>query len=148
MLKSFSYADLFSRPLYWSIYWWIMWFDFYVFFNILQQPEVTTGYISQQWLELEVVLAVREVSGKSRRIFFWDQTVATLIMWEISLLFVDEICGPIWHCHAGRPWSLTSLWCVNDRILIRLVKTKFGSQNLATKFGNHLCMATKIGRQC
>ena len=26
-------------------------------------------------------------------------------------------------------------------------KTKFGSQNLATKFGNHLCMATKIGRQ-
>ena len=24
-------------------------------------------------------------------------------------------------------------------------KTKFGSQNLATKFGNHLCMATKIG---
>ena len=27
-------------------------------------------------------------------------------------------------------------------------KTKFGSQNLATKFGNHLCMATKIGRQC
>ena len=27
------------------------------------------------------------------------------------------------------------------------VKTKFGSQNLATKFGNHLCMATKIGRQ-
>ena len=27
-------------------------------------------------------------------------------------------------------------------------KTKFGSQNLATKFGNHLCMATKIGSQC
>ena len=26
-------------------------------------------------------------------------------------------------------------------------KTKFGSQNLATKFGNHLCMATKILRQ-
>ena len=26
-------------------------------------------------------------------------------------------------------------------------KTKFGSQNLATKFGNHLCIATKIGRQ-
>ena len=26
-------------------------------------------------------------------------------------------------------------------------KTKFGSQNLATKFGYHLCMATKIGRQ-
>ena len=27
-------------------------------------------------------------------------------------------------------------------------KTKFGSQNLAPKFGNHLCMATKIGSQC
>ena len=27
-------------------------------------------------------------------------------------------------------------------------RTKFGSQNLATKFGNHLCMATKIGSQC
>ena len=27
-------------------------------------------------------------------------------------------------------------------------KTKFGSQNLATKFGNHLCVATKIGSQC
>ena len=27
-------------------------------------------------------------------------------------------------------------------------KTKFGSQNLATKFGNHLYMATKIGSQC
>ena len=27
-------------------------------------------------------------------------------------------------------------------------KTDFGSQNLATKFGNHLCMATKIGSQC
>ena len=27
-------------------------------------------------------------------------------------------------------------------------KTKFSSQNLATKFGNHLCMATKIGSQC
>ena len=27
-------------------------------------------------------------------------------------------------------------------------KTKFGSQNLATKFGNHLCIATKIGSQC
>ena len=26
-------------------------------------------------------------------------------------------------------------------------KTKFFSQNLATKFGNHLCMATKIGRR-
>ena len=26
-------------------------------------------------------------------------------------------------------------------------KTKFGSQDLATKFGNHLCMATKIGSQ-
>ena len=26
-------------------------------------------------------------------------------------------------------------------------KTKYGSQNLATNFGNHLCMATKIGRQ-
>ena len=26
-------------------------------------------------------------------------------------------------------------------------KTKFGRQNLATKFGNHLCIATKIGRQ-
>ena len=26
-------------------------------------------------------------------------------------------------------------------------KTKFGSQKLATKFGNHLCMATKIGNQ-
>ena len=26
-------------------------------------------------------------------------------------------------------------------------KTKFDSQNLATKFGNHLCMATKIGGQ-
>ena len=70
----------------------------------------------QHWLE--IVLAVREVSGKSRGIFFWDQTVATLILWEISLLFVDEICGPIWHCHAGRPWSLTSRWCVKDRSLI------------------------------
>ena len=28
-----------------------------------------------------------------------------------------------------------------------LYKTKFGSQNLATKFGNHLCMATKFGSQ-
>ena len=27
-------------------------------------------------------------------------------------------------------------------------KTKFGSQNLATKFDNHLCIATKIGSQC
>ena len=27
-------------------------------------------------------------------------------------------------------------------------KTKFGSQNLATNFGNHLCMTTKIGSQC
>ena len=27
-------------------------------------------------------------------------------------------------------------------------KTKFGSQNLATKFDIHMCMATKIGRQC
>ena len=27
-------------------------------------------------------------------------------------------------------------------------KTKFGCQNLATKFGYHLCMATKIGGQC
>ena len=26
MLKTFSCADLFSRPLCWSIYWWIMWF--------------------------------------------------------------------------------------------------------------------------
>ena len=26
MLKAFSCADLFSRPLCWSIYWWIMWF--------------------------------------------------------------------------------------------------------------------------
>ena len=26
MLKTFSYADLFSRPLCWSIYWWMMWF--------------------------------------------------------------------------------------------------------------------------
>ena len=26
-------------------------------------------------------------------------------------------------------------------------KTKLGSQDLATKFGNHFCMATKIGRQ-
>ena len=26
MLKTFSCADLFSRPLFWSIYWWIMWF--------------------------------------------------------------------------------------------------------------------------
>ena len=25
--------------------------------------------------------------------------------------------------------------------------TKFGSQNVATQFGNHLCMATKIGGQ-
>ena len=53
-------ADLFSRPLCWSIYWWIMWylcgFDY-----ILQK--FTTGYISWQWLEF--VLAVREMSGKS-----------------------------------------------------------------------------------
>ena len=27
-------------------------------------------------------------------------------------------------------------------------KTKFGSQNLATKSGNHLRMASKIGSQC
>ena len=27
-------------------------------------------------------------------------------------------------------------------------KTKFGSQNLATKFGNHLYIVTKIGSQC
>ena len=26
MLKMFSCADLFSRPLHWSIYWWMMWF--------------------------------------------------------------------------------------------------------------------------
>ena len=26
MLKTLSCADLFSRPLCWSIYWWIMWF--------------------------------------------------------------------------------------------------------------------------
>ena len=33
-------------------------------------------------------------------------------------------------------------------ILAVWYKTKFGSQNLAAKFGNHLCMATKIGSQC
>ena len=33
------------------------------------------------------------------------------------------------------------------RTLTVWYKTKFGSQNLATKFGSHLCMATKIGRQ-
>ena len=39
---------------------------------------------------------------------------------------------------------------VNDLVFWLTVwyKTKFGSQNLATKFGNHLCMATKIGSQC
>ena len=37
-----------------------------------------------------------------------------------------------WKCHGISVWY----------------KTKFGSQNLATKFGNHLCMATKIGSQC
>ena len=26
MLKTFSWADLFSRPLCWSFFWWIMWF--------------------------------------------------------------------------------------------------------------------------
>ena len=35
MLKTFSCADLFSRPLCWSIYWWIK-CDFYVVLNILQ----------------------------------------------------------------------------------------------------------------
>ena len=34
-----------------------------------------------------------------------------------------------------------------ETILSVWYKTKFGSQNLATKFGYHLCMATKISRQ-
>ena len=36
----------------------------------------------------------------------------------------------------------------SDENLAVWYKTKFGSQNLATKFGNHLRMATKIGSQC
>ena len=37
--------------------------------------------------------------------------------------------------------------CLETPFIPVWYKTKFGSQNLATKFGNHLCMATKIGRQ-
>ena len=51
-------ADLFSRPLYRSIYRLIMWF--LCGFECI--PKITTVYISQQWLEF--VFAVREMSGK------------------------------------------------------------------------------------
>ena len=34
-------------------------------------------------------------------------------------------------------WNQSAVW----------YKIKFGTQNLGTKFGNDLCMATKIGRQ-
>ena len=64
LLKMFSCADLFSRPLCWSIYWGIMWF--LCGFDYI--AKITTGYISRQWLEF--VFAVREMSGKSQGIFF------------------------------------------------------------------------------
>ena len=64
MLKMFSCADLFLRPLCWSIYWWIMWF--LCSFQCI--AKITTGYILRQWLEF--VFAVREMSGKSQGIFF------------------------------------------------------------------------------
>ena len=59
MLKMFSCADLFSRLLCWSIYWWIMWFP--CGFEYI--TKITTGYISQQWLELVFAVNIREKSG-------------------------------------------------------------------------------------
>ena len=57
---------------------------------------------------------------------------------HLGLVFRDsKLFSLLWVPGTHGPWSL-SVW----------YKTKFGSQNLATKFGNHLCMATKIGSQC
>ena len=73
MLKTFSCADLFSRPLCWNMYWWIMWF----LCGFEYIAKITTGYISRRWLEF--VLAVREMSGRKVREFFSANPVATLL---------------------------------------------------------------------
>ena len=50
--------------------------------------------------------------------------------------------------NGARPSAWTAM--TTNLVMIMLAvwyKTKFGNQNLATKFGNHLCMATKFGSQ-
>ena len=56
ILKAFSCADLFSRPLCWMIWWWML---FLCGFEYIAKDH--HRYISQKWLEF--VLTVREKSG-------------------------------------------------------------------------------------
>ena len=77
MLKMFSCTDLFSRPLCWSIYWWMMWF----LCGFEYIAKITTGYISQQWLEF--VFAVREMSGKSQGIYSANPVATLYSLWTL-----------------------------------------------------------------
>ena len=107
MLKTFSCADLLSRPLCWSIYWWIMWF----LCGFEYIAKITTGYISRQWLEF--VLAVREMSGKSQGFFFY-QPVATLsnhLSYQGQKLAALCLWTLRWRYRCF--WSKVNIWNVN-----------------------------------
>ena len=70
---------------------------------------------------------------------------------EIARLIIDRPSNPkIDHLVTFNNGNIKLNYSNNDYTLSLAVwyKTKFGSQNLATNFGNHLHLATKIGSQC
>ena len=72
ILKAFSCADLFSRPLCWSIFWWIMWF--LCGLNILQKKY---QYI-YRYSDWNMCWQSGKCQGKVRE-FFSVNPVATLV---------------------------------------------------------------------
>ena len=100
-----------------------------------------------------LVMAVtyfRNYNGKHKSTNLWVPC-----SWKKSVKYQNGLT----HCGLVMPYSISDLGqhCLmplrcdvkqTNADLPVWYKTKFGSQNLATKFGKHLCMATKIGSQC
>ena len=89
---------------------------------------------------------------------FWSRWILTFFLTsdcDRSSSSINIPCLSVWLsvCHTFQG-SISSTFHSNFMKLTEKsnwsvwYKTKFGNQNLATKFGNHLCMAIKIGSQC
>ena len=80
-------------------------------------------------------LIIKPMLVSPKKILWWSIDIHVYVKQMISLLDFHVLLKFSSPLPDGLAWAV---W----------YKTKFGSQNLATKFGNHLCMVTKIGSQC